>query len=141
MPAPRKHPQKDAAEVIQRLAASGHSIIGIASQLGVGKDTFKRWLEENEKLQDAFDLGKESERQALHAMIVESAKAGKGANVNAFFILKARHGYVEADRLSQKVNVEVAVNNVLVVKDHGSDEEWERSTAEQQRKLVQNATL
>ncbi|MDQ2833604.1 MAG: hypothetical protein M3Y50_07640 [Acidobacteriota bacterium] len=61
--------------------------------LGVSRETFKRWCEDDESLQDAFDIGRETERQALHALIVQSALMNKPANVNAFFILKARHGY------------------------------------------------
>ena len=71
-------------------------------------------------MNDAYEMGKESERQALHALVVASARANKGANVNAFFLLKTRHGYVETDNRT-KVSVDVAVNNVLFVKDHGDD--------------------
>src|ERR1700730_16530658 len=95
MGAPRKNPPKDAAEVIERLAAAGHAIVGIAKQLGVSKETFKRWCEDEESLQEAFEIGRETERQTLHALIVQSAALNKPANVNAFFILKARHGYRE----------------------------------------------
>ena len=140
MGAPRKHPPKGAAETIKQLAASGHSLLGIASKLSVSIRLFKRWLEEDESLQDAFDLGRETERQALHAMVVQSAKDGKPANVNAFFILKARHGYVEADqRSSQQVNLEVTVQNVMVVKDSGTDEEWEAKAARQQANLIESS--
>ncbi len=141
MPAPRKHPPKDATATIQKLTTIGYSNVSIAKEMGVSVGTFKRWLEENEKLQEAFEQGREVERLALHTALYQAAMAGKPANVNAMFLLKARFGYVEADRLSQRVSVDVAVTNVLVVKDHGSDDDWERSMAEQQNKLVQNATL
>jgi hypothetical protein len=68
-------------------------------------------------------------------MVVASARANKPANVNAFFLLKARHGYVETDNRT-KVNVDVALNNVLVVRDHGSNEEWAAKAAAQQRALI-----
>lgn len=83
-------------------------------------------------------MGKETERQALHAMVVASAKANKGANVNAFFLLKTRHGYVETDNRTAKVSVDVAVSSVLVVKDHGSDEAWAAKCAAQQRALIES---
>jgi hypothetical protein len=139
MSAPRKHPPSNASETIQSLAASGHSQLGIAAHFKVTVRTFRRWLEESEALQDAFDLGRETERQALHALIVRSAIENKGANVNAFFILKTRHGYIEADKASNSVNVAVAVAPVLLVKDHGSDEEWAAKVAEQQRALTQGS--
>jgi DNA invertase Pin-like site-specific DNA recombinase len=49
MGAPRKNPPKDAVESIERLAAQGHSIIGIAKQLGVSRETFKRWCKKTKR--------------------------------------------------------------------------------------------
>jgi hypothetical protein len=137
MGAPRKNPPKDAAEVIERLAAAGHAIVGIAKQLGVVRETFKRWCEEDESLQEAFELGRETERQMLHALIVQSAAKNLPANVNAFFILKSRHFYRENE--PSQVNVGVAVtSHVMVMKDHGDDATWAAKAAEQQRKLGAN---
>jgi hypothetical protein len=137
MGAPRKHPPQGAAETIQRLASTGFAIIGIAKEFKVAKETLKRWLEDSETLQEAFDTGREIERQALHASVYRSAMEGKPANVNAFFLLKARHGYVEADQRSTNVNVGVTVApSVMIVKDHGTDDQWAAKAAEQQRRLV-----
>ena len=136
MAAHRKLPPDGAAEDIQRLAAEGFSQLGIAAHFKVSRECFKRWIEEDEALNEAYELGKETERQALHAMVVASARANKPANVNAFFLLKARHGYVESDNRT-KVSVDVALNNVLVVRDHGSDEEWAAKAAAQQRALTE----
>jgi hypothetical protein len=141
MAAHRKNPPKDALEVTERLAASGHSIIGIAKQLGVTRETFKRWCDEDAALQDAFEIGRETERQALHALIVQSAVLNKPANVNAFFILKSRHGYRENDTPNANVNVAVAVAPVMVVKDHGTDQEWAAKVAAPQRRLMQSAQI
>lgn len=138
MGALRKNPPKNAVETIERLASQGHAIIGIAKQLGVGRETFKRWCEEDDALQEAFDAGRETERQALHALVVQSAVLNKPANVNAFFILKARHGYRENE--PQSINVDArTVTNVLVVPAFGTDEQWEAKTAAQQRKLTLDA--
>jgi hypothetical protein len=72
-------------------------------------------------------------------MIVASARANRSANVNAFFLLKARHGYVETDNRT-KVSVDVAINNVLVVRDYGSDDQWAAKCAAQQRALTADST-
>jgi hypothetical protein len=139
MGAPRKNPPRDAGETIERLAAQGYSIIGIAKDLGVSKKTFKKWCEEDGTLQEAFEIGRETERQALHALIVQSAVMNKPANSNAMFLLKARHGYRENDSSNTNVNVGIAAPNVLVVVDHGTDEEWAAKVAAQQRALTQPA--
>jgi len=139
MAAPRKLAPEGAAEDIRRLASEGYGQVGIAAHFKVSRDCLKRWIDESEELNDAYEMGKESERQALHAMVVASAKANKGANVNAFFLLKTRHGYVETDNRA-KVSVDVALNSVLVVRDHGSDEEWAAKAAAQQRALTSDCT-
>lgn len=138
--APRKHPPASAIPEIKRLAAQGYSIVGIAHHFGVASSTFKRWCKEDEKIQEAFEVGRETERQALHALIVQSAVANKPANANAMFLLKCRHGYREFDSPSTKLDVAVnTVQPVLVVKDHGTDEEWAAKAAKQQRELAQGA--
>ena len=136
MAAHRKLPPKEAAEAIRNLAAQGFSMVGIAMHFKVSSPTVKRWLDEDEVLQEAFEMGRETERQYLHSLVVQSAAAGRAANVNAFFLLKARHGYREQDSPNSSVNVGVQVSSVMVVKDHGTDEEWEARAAEQQRKLT-----
>lgn len=137
MGAPRKNPPANAAVEIERLAAQGFANIGIAMHFKVSKETLKRWLDDYPDLQEAFEQGREVERQRLHAAVFSAAMAGKGANVNAFFLLKARFGYVEADQKSVNVNVGVAVaQNVLVVKDHGSDAEWQAKALAQQRRIT-----
>jgi hypothetical protein len=138
MGAPRKHPPKNAAATIEKLAAEGHSQVGIAKQLGVGRVAFLRWLDEDEKLKEAFEVGRETERFYLHSLLVKAAASNNmSANSNAMFLLKARHGYRENDQ--QNVQVEVKVQNVMRVTDHGSDEEWASKSAEQQRRLVIDA--
>lgn len=134
MAAPRKHPPKNSAETIRKLATDGHSTIGIAKQLGVGREAFMRWLDEHEDLQEAFDVGRETERHYLHSLIVQAAVLNKGANSNAMFLLKARHGYREGDQ--QNVQVAVEMKSVMVVTSHGTDEQWALKSAQQQQRLM-----
>jgi hypothetical protein len=66
--------------------------------------------------------------------------ANKGANANAMFLLKCRHGYREMDSPHTKVDVNVAApTNVLVVQHHGSDEEWQAKALAQQKTLTLDA--
>jgi transposase-like protein len=137
MAAPRKNPPKDAAETIERLAEQGFTIIGIAKRLGVVRETFKKWCKQEAELQEAFENGRETQRQALIALIVQSAVANKGANSNAMFLLKTLHGLREFDSPYSKVDVSVAVANpVLIVHDFGSDAEWAAKAAAQQKALT-----
>ncbi len=141
MAAPRKHPPSNAISETERLAAQGYSIVGIARALSVSKGTFKRWCEENEALLEAFEVGRETERQSLHALIVQSAVTNKPANANAMFLLKCRHGYREMDSPHAKVDVNVSAptTNVLIVRSHGTDEEWQAKALAQQKALTLDA--
>lgn len=140
MAAPRKNPPENAIEETERLATKGYSIVGIAKTLGVSQKTFKRWCEEDEDLQEAFDVGREAERIYLHSLIVLAAVANKGANANAMFLLKCRHGYREMDSPHTKVDVNVAApTNVLVVHSHGTNEEWQAKALAQQKALTLDA--
>jgi hypothetical protein len=140
MAAPRKNPPKDAVETIERLAALGCSIIGLSRAMGVSRETFKCWCEENEAIQDAFDAGRETLRQALIALIVQAATLNKGANSNAMFLLKTMFGFREFDSPNTKVDVAVAAPNVLVVVSHGTDEQWAAKVAAQQKALTADCT-
>src|ERR1700733_5590959 len=58
------------------------------------------------------------------------------------FLLKCRHGYREQDSPSTKIDVAVnASQPVMIVRDHGSDEEWAAKCEEQQRRLVTDAAV
>jgi hypothetical protein len=90
-------PPRDAGARIEALAEDGFSIRGVAARMGVAPDTFRKWLEENPALQEAFDNGRESERYALHNMLYRKA-IEKGDSIAAMFLLKSRHGYREGDQ-------------------------------------------
>jgi hypothetical protein len=141
MAAHRKHPPARAAEVIERLATDGKSIIGIAKHLGVVISTFKRWLDEDESLKEAFEVGRDAHKDYLVSLVTQAATAGKGSNGNAMFLLKTMHGFREMDSPHTKVDVAVAVSSVMIVTDHGTDEQWIAKVAEQQRKLTIDASL
>jgi len=135
MAAPRKNPPSNAAEIIHQLASSGIANIGIAKHFNVSKETLKRWLDDYENLQEAFEQGRETERQALHAAVYRDAMASKPANVNAFFLLKARFGYRDNDPQNVNVGVNVA-SPCMAIHVHGTDAEWEAKAAAQQSSLI-----
>ncbi len=85
-------PPSDAAARIEAFAADGFSVRGVAAGLGVCQDTMKKWFDEFPELQEAFDVGRERERQALHNMLYRQA-IEKGVTVAAIFLLKSRHNY------------------------------------------------
>ncbi|HEY6643659.1 hypothetical protein [Povalibacter sp.] len=94
---PRKLPPADAAQRIQQLAAEGCNKVNLAAQLGTSVKTFNEWLGADESLQLAFSVGRERERNELHQILLRDARDGEKPNVNAIFLLKARHAYREGD--------------------------------------------
>lgn len=109
---PKKPPPPDAAQRIQALAADGWSIVGVAWQLGVTKETFSRWLKEDESLAEAFSIGRERERRTLHNVLYRQAVEGEGrdAAFAALALLNSRHGY----RSDQQVDQQSRVTNVTI---------------------------
>ena len=109
MPVPRKNPPSNAAAEIKTLAATGFSKIGIAAHFSVSVDTLDRWLSEDERLKAAMEIGRDSERHALHNSLYKAA-IESGDKVAAMFLLKSRHGYREGDQSDQANRVSVVFN-------------------------------
>ena len=93
---PRRSPPTDAAVRIEKLAAEGWSLKGIAKTLGTDHETLTRMMEDNPALREGFDVGRERERHALHNALYVAAMNGQIAA--AMFLLKSRHGYREGDQ-------------------------------------------
>lgn len=141
MGAPRKYPPPNAIEDIERLACKGWSTIGLAKHFGVSRPTVQKWLDENQKFEDAYEQGRDMYRQALEEQIIQMTLSGQGKSVaGLIYLLKAKFKmYDVPNNKPDAANLAVEVQNVLVVKDHGTDEEWAAKAAEQQRRLVANS--
>lgn len=138
MGAQRKNPPYDAAKTIKHLASKGHELLGIAEAFNVHVELLNQWLEDEPKLSYAYEVGREIERQELHSIVFQAAKANLPANNNARFLLRSKHGYKDEEKASNTINVGIATN-VMMVRDHGSDEEWAAKAEAQQRELTLNA--
>jgi hypothetical protein len=115
---PRKDAPPGAAARIEALAASGHSVVGIARGLNTSKDRLHRWCEEDPALAEALARGRESERFALHNVLYTQATE-HGNIVAAMFLLKARHGYREGDQsdTANKVSITFALPGAMSAED------------------------
>lgn len=106
---PRKKPPANALAIIKHAAATGASRRGVAIALGVHVDTMIRWLDESPELKEAFEQGRETERQTLHSVLYDCAVGGQGKDslVASMFLLKARHGYREGEQASEANRVSI----------------------------------
>lgn len=106
LPSPAK-PPRGTADKVRRWAAEGSPQKVMARRLGVGVATLKRWLEENETLQAAYDEGVEEE----HQLCLQSLRSHMATSPTpAIFLLKTRHGYREGDQTGQANKVQVTFN-------------------------------
>jgi len=105
---PPKQVPPNAAAIIKDMAANGHSLVSIASNLGTSKTLLAKWFEQEPALQEAFDVGRESERHALHNMLFKEATE-KGNTTAAMFLLKSRHGYREGAEVDQSGGVRISI--------------------------------
>lgn len=138
MGAPRKNPPKDAAADIERLAGKGHSTVGVGKFFNVARTTVMRWFEDEPGLEEAYERGRDSYRQELEEKIIALTIAGKQC-AGLIYLMKAKFKFYDVPSSNTQVDVAVAVATpVLVVRSHGSDEEWAAKAAEQQRRLMQD---
>lgn len=109
---PRKLAPPDAADVIRKVCATGSNKRGVAMALGCDITVLDRWMDEAPELKQAFDEGREKERQTLHNVLYDAATTGTGkeALIAAMFLLKARHGYQEGAQDGQANRVSVTFN-------------------------------
>jgi hypothetical protein len=105
---PRKLAPPDAAPRIEKAAADGASMGGIATTLGIDQEILRRWIDEDPALKEAIDRGREAERHVLHSGLVQAAHSGN--IVAAMFLLKARHGYREGDQGDTANRVSITFN-------------------------------
>jgi type IV secretory pathway protease TraF len=114
---PLKRPPPNAAARIEALAATGHSVVGIARGLNTSKDRVARWIETDPSLAEALARGRESERFALHNALYRAAM--RGNIVAAMFLLKARHGYREGDQseAANRVSINFSLPGAMTVED------------------------
>lgn len=59
--------------------------------------------------------------------------------IAAFKLYAEVRGYIEKPGDKININNHITSNRVMIVKDHGSNEDWENTAANQQMKLVANA--
>lgn len=144
MAAHRKNPPPNAIEIIEQLAGKGYSTIGLAKHFNVARSVIMRWFKaedgEDNQYEEAYQRGRDSYRQSIEERIIEMGSAGKNP-AGLIYILKACFKMYDVPPSGTKVDVAVnAPQSVLVVKDHGSDEQWAAKVAEQQRKLTIDAS-
>ncbi|MEG0052856.1 MAG: hypothetical protein RR928_16345 [Comamonas sp.] len=106
---PRKEPPPDAIEVIREAASKGATKKGAAFALQVSDDILSRWFNEHPELQEAFEKGRERERQTLHDVLYDAATKGSGKDslIAAMFLLKSRHGYREGEQEAAQNRVQI----------------------------------
>jgi hypothetical protein len=94
-----------AAARIAALAASGHSVVGIARGLNTSTDTLRRWLDDDPALAEALARGRATEEFALHNVLYRAAM--KGNVIAAIYLTKARFGWREGDQSEQANRVSI----------------------------------
>ena len=113
-------PPADAPAQVRELAADGWSVLGIAHRMGVDRKTFSHWLEREPALQEAFDLGREQERQVLHNIIYRRA-VEKDDITAAIMLLNSRHGYrSDLGDQGNRVNVTIALPGAMTLQQFAS---------------------
>jgi hypothetical protein len=139
MGAPRKNPPPNIHDLIEQyVAGEGGSAAILARVIGVASSTVRRWFKADESLKDAYDDCREVYMHKLYLELLQMSRTGKGNPTGIIFTLKARfHQWDKPDTAAAKVDVNVNnVQPVLVVVDHGSNDEWAAKALAQQQALT-----
>lgn len=132
----RVNPPANAAEEIERLATMGHSSFGLAKFFGCSQSTILKWWERFPELKEAYDIGRDTCCFQLTEQIRVMGLCGKNP-AGLIYLCKSKFKMFDVPLNATKVDVRVDNRQpVLLVKDHGSDEEWAAKAAEQQRRLL-----
>jgi hypothetical protein len=107
---PPKLPSPDVAERIRALAVIGRSKVAIARELRINFRTLCKWLELDEALAEAFEVGRKTEEDEMVELLKTGARNGDKPNINAMFILKTRHGYREGETQNTTNRVNIVFN-------------------------------
>ena len=110
---PRMALPTDGLQRIRDLAAEGHSEIAISYALGFARDGIQKMKRRSggEAIQQAIDEGRQREHQSLRNALFTTAteRKGKEAVTAAIFLLKARHGYIEARDALPTANLNIQI--------------------------------
>lgn len=110
---------------IQAMAAEGHSERAISYALGMGRDGIQKLKNRpgGDLIQQAIDEGRHEEHASLRNALFTTATQGKGkeAVTAAIFLLKSRHGYVEArDALpTANLNIQIKMPGAMKPEQYG----------------------
>jgi hypothetical protein len=139
MGAPRRNPPSDIAETIERLVAGeGASTKILARAIGVSDSLVRAWFDRDEDLKEQYEAAREAYAHGLFKELRQMCRMGKGNVAGLIYELKARFKFYDQPGSGKLVDVNVATapTNVMIVYDHGTNEQWAAKAAEQQRKLM-----
>lgn len=118
-------PTEESRKIAYKLSGLGCPHEDIALRLGISADTLVKYYK------NELDLGRINANAIMAGTLVDQAKNGNVAA--AIFWLKTRAGWKETTQ--HDVNLTV-IPKVIEVDKYGSDDEWEREVARQQKELL-----
>jgi hypothetical protein len=142
MAAPRKNPPEDIVEIIERIVAGeGGSTKILARAIGVSDSLVRAWFDRDQDLKEQYEAAREAHMHKLYLELLQMARTGKGNVAGIIYTLKARFKQYDQPGSGKLVDVNVIqANPVMIVKDHGTVEEWAAKAAAQQRALTADCT-
>ena len=139
MAMPRKNPPSNIREIIEQyVAGEGGSTVILGRVIGVSDSTVRKWFEADESLKEAYEGAREAYMHKLYLELLQMSRSGKGNIAGLIFTLKAKFKQYDMPGSGKLVDVNVnTAPHVLLVKDHGSDEQWAALCAKQQKALLE----
>ena len=114
------------AQHVEKLAAAGLKITGIAKALGTSKDSLHRWMEQDAELREAFERGRASLELELFNVLYRAAMSAKELTADrlraAMFLGKTMCGWREGEVVEggNRVSINFTLPGALTPEDFKS---------------------
>ncbi len=105
---PRADITSEGAAIVQRMAASAHSLATIGSALGLSRRTLGEAMERQPEVREAFEAGRAALETELASALLD--KARNGNLVATIFLLKAMCGWKEGEPRDGTPKVAIQIN-------------------------------
>jgi len=96
-------------DTAREVLARGHSVAGLAGEIGVARSTVYKWAEEHDEFSDAIKEGQAAAVRFWEERLIEQSRTGEGNATATIFGLKNRAADEWRDKQEQQHSGELVV--------------------------------
>jgi uncharacterized protein with NAD-binding domain and iron-sulfur cluster len=138
-----------AAAILKNPGDPFSAALSVIPNTGLALQAAQKWLDDefvkSEKIRLVLELGEKSFLPTKEDQLRDVYSMAKDEKLDADIRLKAHRLYAEMQGNIEKPaqggnTTQILAQNVMIVRDHGTDDDWENNAVNQQRELIGHAT-